>query len=284
MAFTTIISPAQLTQLIQTSNPLIIDTRHNLAEPNAGKNAYLINHISEAFFLHLDLDLSSEKTGTNGRHPLPEFNVLINKLNQIGLTNERQVVVYDDSFGIMAARLWWLLRYMGHKNVAVLEGGFSAYTALKLPCDASIPPKKPTNLGTFEASFNHEMLVDIAWIESHLNDPNIQLIDARSEPRFKGLEEPIDPIAGHIPGAINRFSMLNHADNHLFKSSQKLQDEWNTFLECSSGKTLVHTCGSGITACHNILACEIANIHNTKLYAGSWSEYCSNPTRKIATA
>lgn len=281
MYFTTIITPHQLTQ-ITSQNPLIIDTRHNLALPDEGHQTYLKAHILGAHFLHIDKNLSGIKTGTNGRHPLPDTNALATTLRQIGLNQHQQVVIYDNDSGMMAARLWWLLKYMGHDHVAVLDGGFNAYKMLNLPIDSEIPTL--TTEGNFVPEIQTAMLVKIEWLESHLDDAHIQLIDARPEIRFKGLEENMDPIAGHIPHAINRPASHNNDVDNRFKSVSTLQSEWRALLQFSEGKVLIHSCGSGITACHNFLTCEMAGIKGTKLYAGSWSEYCSIPTRKIETS
>lgn len=278
MSYTTIITPHQLTQL-NPLNPIIIDTRHNLSLPDEGHQAYMQSHIVGAHFLHMDTDLSGTPTGTNGRHPLPDINILAKKLSEIGLNKYQQVIIYDQDSGIMAARLWWLLKYMGHDNVAVLDGGFAAYEKLKLPTHSDLPTL--TTAGNFIPKIQTTMLVKIDWLEEHLDDNNIQIIDARSEIRFKGIEENIDPIAGHIPHAINRPATNNIDDNHNFKSTPNLQYEWNSLLQSCKEKIIIHSCGSGITACHNLLACEIAGIRDTKLYAGSWSEYCSIPIRKI---
>lgn len=286
MNFDTLINTQQL-QSLQDKNKdknidvdiLIIDVRHNLANPEAGYQSYLQNHIDGAYFLHMDKDLSAQMSGLNGRHPLPDIAQLSAKLKAMGLNKSTQVIVYDAENGMMAARLWWLLKYMGHTKVAVLEGGLKFWKMQGL----ALTPKLPTlnadlNKSDFKAQIQTNMLIKLEWLLENIDDPNIQIIDARPNNRFKGEDETMDPIGGHIPHAINRPFTENmsteNINNTCFKSAKILRQELEIFLEDHMDKMLIHSCGSGVSACHNILAFEIAGFKNTKLYAGSWSEYC----------
>ncbi len=277
MTYTTLISAAALAEHINDSNLIIIDCRFSLADSEAGAKSYRMGHIKNARYAHLDKNLSSKKNNTTGRHPLPDFNLLVKKLGQWGITNKSQVVVYDDASGAFASRLWWLLHCLGHQAVAVLDGGIAQWQqalSTKLP---NIKEK------TFRAYLDPSSWLIAAEISNALANKSIQLIDARTAIRFSGEQELIDPIAGHIPGAVNRNFQLNLNNNGVFLDQNTLREQFSTVLSSHSPEQTVHMCGSGVTACHNLLAMEYAGLSGSKLYAGSWSEWITNQNRSIAT-
>lgn len=279
MTYTTLIQPAQLQTLLDAGTCCIIDCRHDLAQPDAGERAYAESHIPGAHFLHLDRDLSGAKNGRNGRHPLPDPAVLALKLGQLGVYGGRQVVAYDDSGGMFAARLWWLLRWLGHDDVAVLDGGLSAWKQAGLPVSTDHPTP-------ITAHFQHRIALPVITADQllqQLSSPRLALLDARAPDRFRGQNETLDPVAGHIPGARNRFFRDNLDATGRFKPATQLRAEFSQLLQDKNDAYVIHQCGSGVTACHNLLAMEIAGLHGSVLYAGSWSEWCSDPTRPIVT-
>lgn len=273
--YTTLIQPTELAALNNTC--LIIDCRHDLAQPDAGERAYAAGHIPGAHFLHLDRDLSGPKTGRNGRHPLPDPAQLAQKLGKTGLQPQQQVVAYDNSGGMFAARAWWLLRWLGHSPVAVLDGGLSAWQQAGFAVTTALPVVT-TNDVAFQLSLPVAMADELL---KQLESPNLALIDARAPDRFQGQNETLDPVAGHIPGARNRFFRDNLDATGCFKPAAQLQEEFMQLLQDKPGATVVHQCGSGVTACHNLLAMEIAGLTGSKLYAGSWSEWCSDLARPM---
>jgi thiosulfate/3-mercaptopyruvate sulfurtransferase len=279
MTFRTILSPQALQEHLGDASWRIFDCRHDLAQPDAGEQAYRIAHIPNAGFMHLDRDLSGVKRGNNGRHPLPDAAAFANLLAQRGVSNATQVIAYDDSGGMFAARLWWMLRWLGHEAVAVLDGGLSAWKRASLPLTDVIPAMAPVSF-QWRAT---EHAVDVAFVQAHLNDPAVQLIDARAPERFRGEQETIDPVAGHIPGALNRFIKENLDGDGCFKRPEQLREEFTQRLRARPNATPVCYCGSGAAACHHVLAMEIAGLRTAKLYVGSWSEWCSDPHRPIAT-
>jgi len=277
MTYTTLISAQQLAKHSHDSNLVIIDCRFSLADSEAGYRSYRKGHIENARFAHLDKDLSSQITSTTGRHPLPNFNSLVKKLGQWGINNQSQVIVYDDAYGAFASRLWWLLRCLGHQAVAVLDGGLAHWKA-GLTSNLPIIREK-----TFRAYLDPSLWLSATEISNALARHSIQLIDARTAIRFSGEQEPIDPVAGHIPKAVNRAFQLNLADTGVFLPQIKLRQQFTTVLESFTPEQTVHMCGSGVTACHNLLAMEHAGLSGSKLYAGSWSEWITNQNRSIAT-
>lgn len=279
MVFRTLVSAAELAAHIDDPAWRIFDCRHDLANPALGGRAYSERHIPNAQFLQLDRDLSGPMTGKNGRHPLPDPGLLAAKLASCGVGNDAQVVGYDDAGGMYAVRLWWLLRWLGHDRVAVLDGGLPAWErAGYAPTDA-LPKVEP-------ATFNWQLRehpVDTAYIEAHLGQPGLLLLDARAADRFRGENETIDPVAGHIPGAINRSFRSNLMPDGRFKPAAQLARELKELLQDRPAERIVSYCGSGVTACHNLLALEIAGFRGARLYAGSWSEWCSDRRRPVAT-
>jgi thiosulfate/3-mercaptopyruvate sulfurtransferase len=258
---------------------VVFDTRHDLMDPTKGPKAYAAGHIPGAYFLHVDHDLGGKKTGTNGRHPLPPIDEFAAKINACGVTPQTQVVVYDDLSGNFAVRLWWMLRWLGHDKVALLDGGFPKWAKEGRPVNAEVPaPRK----GAFVPRPELGATVDVHFVDRFRESPEIVLLDARAAERFKGLQEPIDPVPGHIPGAVNRFWQKNLNPDGTFKTSQQLRGEFSELLGKADPASVVHMCGSGVTACHNMFAMELAGLDPGKLYVGSWSEWCSDRARPVA--
>ena len=262
----------------------VFDCRHSLAEPAYGENAYAEAHIPGALFMHLDRDLSGEKTGRNGRHPLPEVEAISARLSAAGVDQNNQVVAYDDHGGIFASRLWWLLRWLGHDKVAVLDGGLSAWRAAGHPVNAELPAAGAAGSAGFSARPDSVSRVDAQQILSALEGTDLLVLDARSPDRYAGRNETLDPVGGHIPGAINRFYTHNLLpDGRHFKAAAVLRAEFLTLIGDRNPVTVVQQCGSGVTACHNLLAMEIAGLSGSRLYPGSWSEWCADPARPVVT-
>jgi thiosulfate/3-mercaptopyruvate sulfurtransferase len=262
---------------------LVIDVRHDLVKPAWGLEAYRASHIPSAHFLSQDTDLAGQKTGRNGRHPLPDANTLALTLTRLGLKPGKRLVAYDTSGGSFAARLWWLSRWLGHEEVSVLDGGLAAWEKLKLPLSSEIP--LPVNPQASAPAFQitpKETPLRVEAIEAGLPASQWLIVDARAAQRYRGEMEPIDPVAGHIPGAINRPFALNLREDGRFKPEPVLRAEFLALLAHQGERALVHQCGSGVTACHNMLALAAAGLPTGQLYAGSWSEWCADPARPIA--
>ena len=279
MSHTTLIDAAALARHVDDPAWRIVDVRHQLADPAFGEKAYADGHIPGAVFLHCDRDLSAPATGRNGRHPLPDPARLAARLGQLGIGPQTQVAVYDDCQGMIAGRLWWLLRWLGHDGVAVLDGGLQAWIAAggKLTRAAPQPPAAVFTPRPRDA------LVDADHVGAFLHTSRMHLIDARSPDRYRGENETLDRVGGHIPGAVNRFFRDNLRADGCFKSPADLRAEWLALLAGRAPEQVVHQCGSGISACHNILAMEIAGLPGSRLYPGSWSEWCADPQRPVAT-
>lgn len=256
---------------------LILDCRFNLADTAAGERAYAESHLPGALYAHLDRDLSSPIRAQSGRHPLPDPAWLYAKLVAAGLTAKRQVVVYDDAGGATAARAWWLLRWLGHGAVAVLDGGWQAWVeagqalesdrAQRLSADQPIP-----------VTTDGAQLIEVQALAS----AEVLLVDARAAERYRGEVEPIDAIAGHVPGAINA-PLTDNLQGGRFLAPERLRERWSALLAGRDAGSVVHMCGSGVTACHNLLAMEHAGLAGSRLYAGSWSEWIRDPKRPLAT-
>ena len=277
MNHTTLITAEQL--LAAQTATVIIDTRFDLADVDAGPAAWRQGHVPGSFYLHLDRDLSGVKTGRNGRHPLPERAVFAATLARCGVTPASQVVALDAQGGVYAARLWWMLRWMGHANVAVLDGGLAAWTAAGGALTAEVATAPPTPPYPDRASL--VSTVDAAALALRLG--RTPLVDARAGERFRGEVEPLDKAAGHIPGALNRFFKENlDAASGRFKPAAQLRAEFAALLGMAAAADVVHQCGSGVTACHNLLAMEHAGLRGSLLYPGSWSEWSADPSRPVA--
>ena len=278
MSYTALVAAATLAAHLDDPAWLVIDVRHQLADTGYGECIYAENHIPGAVFLHCDCDLSGPMTGSNGRHPLPAVEKLAARLGEIGIGPQTQVVIYDDAQGMIAGRLWWLLRWLGHEQVAVLDGGLQAWQAAGGALTTELPLLRPT---TFTAKVRDTM-VDADYVQAFLQTSRMHLVDARSPDRFRGENETIDPVGGHIPGAVNRFFRENLRADGRFKPAAELRAEWLMVLAGASPEQVVHQCGSGVSACHNILAMEIAGLPGSRLYAGSWSEWCTDCGRPVA--
>ncbi|MDR2188844.1 MAG: sulfurtransferase [Azonexus sp.] len=276
--FTTLIDAADLARHLHDVGWRVVDCSFDLAQPRAGELAYREAHIPGAVYAHLERDLSAPAGGGRGRHPLPDPARLAAWLGAAGIGNDTQVVVYDDAGGTYAGRMWWLLRWLGHDAVALLDGGIDAWEAAggALTDDASRPPR-----AVFTPHLRASMAVDAAFVESRL--ATIRLLDARNDQRFRGENETLDPVGGHIPGAVNRFFKDNLLPGGRFKPAAALRAEYAALLAGYEVAEVIHACGSGVTACHNLLAMEIAGLSGTRLYPGSWSEWCADPARPVAT-
>ena len=252
----------------------VFDCRHDLVKPELGEQQYKAGHIPGALFASLERDLSGRKTGTNGRHPLPEPQDFERWLERTGLSPRDQVVCYDAGPGAMAARLWWMLRWIGHDKVAVLDGGFAKWTKEGRALSKDVPHFTPLN---YPIRLRAELAVDVRTVERNLQKD--LLLDARAPARYRGEQEPIDPVAGRIKGAKNRFNMDNVSPDGTFKAPAALKNDFEAVLQGRSPAEVVHYCGSGVAACHNLLAMEVAGLKGGRLYAGSWSEWSRDPNR-----
>ncbi len=278
--FTTLVSADQLAQHINDPDWIVFDCRFTLTDTDSGHRAYLAGHIPGARYAHLNNDLSAEVTATSGRHPLPNPDLLAEKLGLWGADGSKQIVVYDDSFGAMAGRMWWLLRWLGHDAVALLDGGIQRWVRQKQPLTPDLPIIVPA---TFKAHPNNEMWVDATCIEKALRSNECLLIDARSEERFSGEREPLDKVAGHIPGSVNYPFEDNLDLDSTFMSAQDLRAAYLELLDGVEPSRVVHLCGSGVTACHSLIAMEHAGLKGARLYPGSWSEWITDPGRPVET-
>jgi thiosulfate/3-mercaptopyruvate sulfurtransferase len=258
---------------------IVCDCRHDLADPAAGRRAYAESHIPGARFVHLDEDLSAPRTGKNGRHPLAHAENFACRLGDLGIDGTRLVVAYDASGGPYAARLWWMLRWLGHDAVAVLDGGWGAWTKTGYAVTPEIPTIRPAR---FVPRPQTDAARDAAAVGNGIGKSPSLLLDARAPNRYRGENETLDPVAGHIPGASNRFFQLNLDADGKFKPAAVLEKEFADRLGGTAPAQVTHYCGSGVTACHNLLAMEIAGLSGSRLYPGSWSEWCSDPSRPVA--
>ncbi|AIQ41335.1 sulfurtransferase [Paenibacillus sp. FSL R7-0312] len=257
---------------------IIVDCRFTLGKPQAGRNSYEEEHIPGAVYLDMELDLSSPVGGHGGRHPLPDPEVLAARLTKLGIGNDSRIVAYDDESGMNAARLWWLLRYLGHEQVFILEGGFSQWKAEKYPVTDHQPVRVPS---TFTANVQPHMLVDVEEVrEVSKKTVNAVLIDSRANDRYHGQNETLDKKAGHIPGAVNYFWKDTQNADGSFKSADELAEH---FAGLDKDCEIIVYCGSGVTACPNVLALEKAGFKNVRLYAGSWSDWISYEENPVAT-
>jgi thiosulfate/3-mercaptopyruvate sulfurtransferase len=280
--FTTLISAANLGERLDAApeSVFVADCRFDLTHPAAGEQAYAAGHLPGAHYLHLDRDLSGPKTGSNGRHPLPDRETLARKLAARGLKKGQQVIAYDAQGGMYAARLWWLLRWLGHDSVAALDGGLAAWTEAGRTLVGEVPVE---TAGDFATAAPLAVTIDAAAVERNLQSRERLIVDARAADRYRGENETLDPVGGHIPGALNRPFKDNLQIDGRFKSAHELREAFHAVLGSTAPERAVMQCGSGVTACHNLLAMEVAGLHGAALYSGSWSEWCANPSRPIAT-
>ena len=264
-------------ELAQHPEWRVFDCRHDLADPALGERQYAEAHLPGALFAHLDRDLSAPKTGKNGRHALPEAKTFIGWLGRQGLKPTDTVVCYDAGPGAMASRLWWMLRWAGHEQVAVLDGGLAKWQREGRPVTADVPVFEAASYpGRAKAS----MHASLALVEKKLK--RAALLDARAPLRYRGEQEPIDPVAGRIPGAKNRYNAENVTADGTFKKPELLREEFEKILSGRNSNEVIHYCGSGVAACHNVLAMELAGLMGSRVYIGSWSEWCADPARPIS--
>jgi thiosulfate/3-mercaptopyruvate sulfurtransferase len=274
-----LVTTAQLAEHLNDPHWMIFDVRHDLTDTQKGARAYAQGHIPGAFFRHIDDDLSAPKSGTNGRHPLPDQSAFAEQMAALGLSASRRVVVYDDAGGAFAVRLWWMLRWLGVREVAVLDGGFAKWAAEDRPVTSRVPEPQAVNN---DFILQTGMTVDTAFVLAHINDEQSPLLDARAPERFRGEVEPMDPVAGHIPGAANRFFQSNLNADGTFRPAAELRREYLSLLNGRAAQQLVHHCGSGVTGCHNLFAMELAGVAGSRLYPGSWSEWVADRSRPVA--
>ena len=284
VGWTTLVQAETLAMALNRTDLAVVDCRYTLLDPNAGESAYRASHLPGATYAHLEHDLSDMTPPGNGRHPWPSVGQLANRLSRWGIGPTTQVIAYDDGDGAIAARLWFLLRMIGHEKVAVLDGGWARWTALGLPVSSSPPTTAAqfrAQYDTAQLAFDSVRLFDADDVEAHLHTGGM-LVDARSAPRFRGEEEPLDRVAGHVPGAVNRPYSQNLVDGR-FKPPMQLAEEFRALLGSNSATDIVAMCGSGVTACHNLLAMERAGFKGAGLYTGSWSGWISDVSRPVAT-
>jgi len=280
MRFTTLVDTDTLFRQLDDSCWIVFDTRFVLSDADAGERAYAAGHIPGARYANLDKDLSAPQATNSGRHPLPNPGTLAEKLGEWGVDKNKQVVIYDDACGAMAARLWWLMRWLGHEAVAVLDGGLHKWQDEGKPLTTMTPNISPSH---FFPEISDDMCVTADQVEAMLNNMSGQLIDARAAKRFRGEQEPLDKVAGHVPGAVNLPYAENINIDGKFKPADILRDRYLNVLKDVKPTDVVHMCGSGVTACHNLLAMEHAGLSGSKLYAGSWSEWIMDNRRPVAT-
>lgn len=269
MVTESIVSALWLSEHLNDPNVVIVDCRFSLMEPELGRQHYDTEHLPGAYYLDLNRDLSSPVTKHGGRHPLPDPGELAAKLSKMGITAETFVVAYDDSRFAFAARLWWLLRYLGHDRVALLDGGFSNWKNSGYPVTSIAPDSQA---GHFIPKLRSDWVVDINTVKAKQANSTVAIVDSREPERYRGEREPIDPIAGHIPGAVNYPWQAVTTEQGYLRSPEALRDLWQALQ--SKEEILVY-CGSGVTACVNLLALTVAGLEQGKLYAGSWSDWCS---------
>jgi thiosulfate/3-mercaptopyruvate sulfurtransferase len=273
-----VVSPREAWTLLDEGGALAVDCRHDLANPARGARDYAQAHVPGAVYADLDRDLSDLSIAGRGRHPLPSDAAFAAVLGRWGVTPDTWVLAYDDAGGAIAARLWWMLKLAGHDRVALIDGGWPAWLADGLPTTAAVPARTPT---AYPVRLDASRIETTAGVERLLGDASGVLVDARAAPRYRGEVEPIDPVAGHVPGALNRPFSDNLADGR-FKPPARLRAEFETLLGGRDPRAVRHMCGSGVTACHNLVAMEHAGLTGSRVYAGSWSEWISDPARPVA--
>lgn len=280
MSFQTTISTHDLNTNLTDDNWCLFDCRFILKDPHGGRKKYDQGHLPGAQYANLDEDLSSPAKPTTGRHPLPDANTLIEKLQRWGVNNDSQVVCYDDVSGAFGARMWWLLRWLGHRDVAVLDGGIDRWVADGLPLATDVPTRPR---GTFSGTPDDDLWVDIGFVQQRLAADEITLLDARSHERFTAIDKKTDPVPGHVPGANNYPFASNLDDGGKFLPCEQLRARFDAVFADHQPHEIINMCGSGVTACHNLLAMHHAGFPQTRLYVGSWSEWIKDPARPVAT-
>ena len=271
-----LISANQLEEIINSGeNVLLCDCRFDLVDPLIGKKSYEESHIPGAIYVDLDKDLSGPKTGSNGRHPLPSPEAWAQTKARLGISPNTLVVAYDKQGSVYASRLWWMLKATGHANIQVLDGGLDSWNG-----PMGTIPRSPTPCSQAIGVMPYAGLVLVDEVVSNLQTQKNKVVDARTEDRFHGQNETLDPVGGHIPGAMSRF-FKNNLNATAFKTPEQLFKEFSEFLGPIKASEVIHQCGSGVTACHNLLAMELAGFKGSRLYAGSWSEWCADPKRPV---
>ncbi len=280
MTYQSLITCEQLAAHVEDPGWVIFDCRFSLHDPAMGAQAYRFGHIANARYADLEKDLSGQVTALTGRHPLPNLALLSKKLGHWGVANSKQVVLYDDAGGVFASRFWWLFRLLGHDPVAVLNGGLDEWKRQRRALTTAIPIVRPAS---FRAYYDDTSLVTALQLENLLAAKSIRLIDARVAERFTGQVEPLDTVAGHVPGAVNHPFTDNLDANKCFLPKVKLSEQFRSLLAETPSEQVVHMCGSGVTACHNMLAMEYCQLRGSRLYAGSWSEWIRDPNRPVSS-
>ena len=271
-----LVRAAQLAEHLDDPSWVIFDCRHDLTDFERGARIYREGHLPGAHFAAVETDLSGAKTGTNGRHPLPLPAAFMDFLARHGVSDSSTIVAYDDAGGLYAARLWWMARWVGLSNVLLLDGGFPKWVADGRALTKIVPKAERAALAGHE---DPSLVWTAGDILRHFQDADIALIDARVAERFRGEVEPIDPFAGHIPGALNRFYKANLNSDLTFRPPQELQREFSSLIGDKRPDNVIHYCGSGVTACANLFAMEYAGLPGSRLYNGSWSEWLADPAR-----
>ena len=280
MNLSSLVSCAQLATHLDDPLWRVFDCRHQLSDVGYGARAYAEGHLPGASFLHLDRDLSAPMNGRNGRHPLPDPQRLADLLGAAGVADSTQVVVYDDAGGMVAGRLWWLLRWLGHERVAVLDGGIGQWLKEGRPLTTEVPVAAPACFA--EKIGPRDWVLSADEVQARIGSDELCLVDARAPDRFRGENETLDAVGGHIPGARNRFFRDNLDAQGLYRPAAELRREFLALLDGVDPARVVMYCGSGVSACHNLLAMELAGLPMARLYAGSWSEWCSDTARPVA--
>jgi len=278
MPWTTLIGADELAQAID--HCVVVDCRYDLAKPKAGAQGYSDGHIPSAVFVDMDAQLSAPKTGGNGRHPMLPADAVRSLLASIGLSDDTQLVIYDVG-GTASGRLWWMAKWIGHDRVAVLDGGLKAWQRAGFPLSTEATPTRAAGRLSQRAAL--ATLVDVAQVSAASSQGTQLVLDARAADRFRGENETIDPVAGHIPGSRNRPWSVNVREDGRYKPAAVLRAEFEALLAGRSPAEVINSCGSGVSACNNLLAMAHAGLPGAALYGGSWSEWCSDPARPVAT-
>jgi thiosulfate/3-mercaptopyruvate sulfurtransferase len=278
MPFTTLIDPATLAAHLGDPEFSIVDCSYNLEDEGWGRREYLARHIPGAVYAHLGRDLAGEKTGANGRHPLPNPATFMQTLGRLGVANNMQIVAYDQDSGMYASRLWWMLRWLGHNQVAVLDGGLARWLAEARPI---APGDEQRHARQFVGAPNMQMVAAVDEVRGLSGRSAPLLVDARAPERYRGEVEPLDKAAGHIPGAVNYFFKEGLNDQGTFRPVGELEQRLHAIIGGTPPEQIICYCGSGVSACHTLLAFELTGLRGAKLYPGSWSEWSSDPSRPI---
>ena len=279
MTYTTIVAGAVLAEHLDDPDWIILDCQHDLMQPAFGREAYAREHLPGARFVALDDDLAGPKNGSNGRHPLPGVEALTAVFSRLGVSAGKQVVVYDGAQNMYAGRVWWTLKWLGHEAVALLDGGLGKWKADGRPLTTAVPAATPA---VFTPHVNAAIKVDADYVAARLREGTARIIDARAPERYDGSQETIDPVGGHIPGALNRFWKSNVNADGTYKPAAVLRAEFEALLGGRAPAEVIQQCGSGVTALHNFVAMEVAGLSGSKLYPSSWSEWCADPKRPVA--